>query len=297
MTKILKKTLKRTAIFGFTIAALMLASLAIPAANADFLDCEGIYHPGSQQESHCALMNQPNLENMVVMCHNEKTVFVDRSWVRHHLNHGDKRESCNQTGPSSPPNSTPDDTPVTQKVRICHIPEDNTAGARTIVIDKAALEEHLAHGDHKGYCTGNEGDNHNDDHDHDYDNGHNNGDRPPRLYCVRDMCYIVYEECDDRNHCEKEVKKVPRDEFFAGKHTGSQVQTNNQEVTVNVNTDNRRPNRNYDEMPNNWNDWYGYMERYVNHRYYPQYACGWGHRNCTYRGFFFGGYQNGYWYY
>jgi len=41
-----------------------------------------------------------------------------------------------------------------RKVSVCHIPPGNSAGKHTIVINKAALSAHLAHGDMPGACNG-----------------------------------------------------------------------------------------------------------------------------------------------
>ncbi len=85
--------------------------------------------------------------------------------------------------------------------------------------------------------------------------------RNARKYCVRDYCYIIYDYCYDLTHCEQKVDKIPRDEYES-----------------------------------NWQDafedyWNNYFRR-------PQYEnCRPQTGRCVYRGFYFGGFHNGYWYY
>ena len=47
--------------------------------------------------------------------------------------------------------------PIPDTVVICHIPPDNPAAAHTREIGVPELTDHLAHGDHVGECTGEEG--------------------------------------------------------------------------------------------------------------------------------------------
>jgi hypothetical protein len=56
-------------------------------------------------------------------------------------------------GPTETPR--PDDD---GKVTICHIPPGNPGNAHTITVGASAVDAHLAHGDHLGPCTGDEGD-------------------------------------------------------------------------------------------------------------------------------------------
>lgn len=85
--------------------------------------------------------------------------------------------------------------------------------------------------------------------------------RNARKYCVRDYCYIVYDYCYDLTHCEQKVDKIPRDEYG----------TNWQDI-----------------FEDYWNDYFR-RPPYENCR--PQTG------RCVYRGFYFGGFHNGYWYY
>ncbi|NUM46499.1 MAG: FecR domain-containing protein [Anaerolineales bacterium] len=61
--------------------------------------------------------------------------------------------------PRPDPTNTPSPPPPTSdKVTICHIPPGNPGNAHTITVGASAVDAHLAHGDHLGQCTGNEGD-------------------------------------------------------------------------------------------------------------------------------------------
>lgn len=90
--------------------------------------------------------------------------------------------------------------------------------------------------------------------------------RNARKYCIRDYCYIIYDYCYDLTHCEEKVYKMPREE---GRHE---------------------------------DDWRDMLEEYLDNyfdRYRPERCNPYGYpsRNCIYRGFYFGGFHNGYWHY
>jgi hypothetical protein len=51
-----------------------------------------------------------------------------------------------------------------QKVVVCHIPPGNPANFHTIIVGKAAVQAHMAHGDTKGEPCDFDGDGDNDDH-------------------------------------------------------------------------------------------------------------------------------------
>lgn len=88
--------------------------------------------------------------------------------------------------------------------------------------------------------------------------------RNARKYCMRDYCYIIYDYCYDLTHCEEKVYKMPREQYQYG--------------------DNWR-----DMLEDYLNDYFG-RNRYDDcDRYYRG--------RCIYRGFYFGGFHNGYWYY
>lgn len=62
------------------------------------------------------------------------------------------------------PTPTPEPTPGAtgtpepgDQVTVCHIPPGNSGNAHTITVGASAVDAHLAHGDHLGPCTGNEG--------------------------------------------------------------------------------------------------------------------------------------------
>jgi len=86
--------------------------------------------------------------------------------------------------------------------------------------------------------------------------------RNARKYCTRNYCYIVYDYCYDLTHCERKVQKEARKDY---------------------------------QQEDNWMDMFeDYYNRYKNnHCDHDQY----GRSRCIYRGFHFGGYHNGYWYY
>lgn len=87
--------------------------------------------------------------------------------------------------------------------------------------------------------------------------------RNARKYCMRDYCYIIYDYCYDLTHCEEKVYKMPREEYNYG---------------------------------NDWRDMFeDYYDRYRD-RYYRD-DCDRYSSRCVYRGFYFGGFHNGYWYY
>jgi len=87
--------------------------------------------------------------------------------------------------------------------------------------------------------------------------------RNARKYCIRDYCYIVYDYCYDLTHCEQKVDRIPRDEY------------------------------------ENSDDWKNMFEDYLNDYFKrnPNGNCGPQTGKCVYRGFYFGGSHNGYWYY
>jgi hypothetical protein len=90
--------------------------------------------------------------------------------------------------------------------------------------------------------------------------------RNARKYCVRDYCYIIYDYCYDLTHCEEKVYKIPR------------------------------------EKGNREDDWRDMLEDYLDtyfDRYRPEKCNPYGYpsRKCVYRGFYFGGFHNGYWHY
>ncbi|MBD3156308.1 hypothetical protein GF369_00615 [Candidatus Peregrinibacteria bacterium] len=90
--------------------------------------------------------------------------------------------------------------------------------------------------------------------------------RNARKYCIRNYCYIIYDYCYDLTHCEEKVYKMPREEG---------------------------------QYEDNWRDKLeDYLDSYFD-RYRPE-RCnpyGYSSRNCIYRGFYFGGFHNGYWHY
>lgn len=90
--------------------------------------------------------------------------------------------------------------------------------------------------------------------------------RNARKYCMRDYCYIVYDYCYDLTHCEQKTQRIPRENY---------------------------------EYENNWRD---KLEDYLNDYFQrnPYGQCDPYRRDrgkCIYRGFHFGGFHNGYWYY
>ena len=84
--------------------------------------------------------------------------------------------------------------------------------------------------------------------------------RNARKYCIREYCYIIYDYCYDLSHCEQKIQKVHNDEYN-----------------------------------DNWRDFFeDYLDGYINrHRECNNYGTG----RCIYRGFYFGGFHNGYWHY
>ncbi len=87
--------------------------------------------------------------------------------------------------------------------------------------------------------------------------------RNARKYCMRDYCYIVYDYCYDLTHCEEKVYKMPREDY------GDR---------------------------DDWRDMFGdYYNRSRNEDNCDQDR--YGRSRCVYRGFHFGGFHNGYWYY
>jgi len=67
--------------------------------------------------------------------------------------------------PPSPPPPPPPPEDTGGKVTICHRPPGNPDAAHTITIDRAALQEHLSHGDTLGPCPDHDDDDHDDDGD------------------------------------------------------------------------------------------------------------------------------------
>lgn len=90
--------------------------------------------------------------------------------------------------------------------------------------------------------------------------------RNARKYCIRDYCYIMYDYCYDLTHCEQKVQKMPRDNYDDGK--------------------------NWRDMFDNYLKDHYHRDRERNCNQYGRYP-----GRCVYRGFHFGGFQNGYWYY
>lgn len=189
--------------------------------------------------------------------------------------------------------------------------EDNTVNmclnGNNLEVKNTHVNDFLRQGATKGTCsntgTNNDDDNNdNDDHDWDWDWDHDNDDddndndngyhrpggsskKPGYLYCMRDSCWVIYYECDDDGkNCHREKHRYDRDEIF-GDHDTDDSDDKDDE---------------YDKYMK-WYFWYMIMQQYQNHgqhSYYPQQqTCGYGQRNCVYRGIRFGGYQNGYWYY
>ncbi|HNB50581.1 MAG TPA: DUF5666 domain-containing protein [Anaerolineales bacterium] len=67
-------------------------------------------------------------------------------------------------GPTRTPGPTGTPPPIgDDKVTICHIPPGNPGNAHTITVGASAVDAHLAHGDHLGPCTGDEGGGRDDD--------------------------------------------------------------------------------------------------------------------------------------
>lgn len=61
----------------------------------------------------------------------------------------DQGKDQNQDKDKSKDSESPEDN---DKVTICHIPPGNTGNPHTLVISRAALQAHLAHGDQLGFC-------------------------------------------------------------------------------------------------------------------------------------------------
>lgn len=93
-----------------------------------------------------------------------------------------------------------------------------------------------------------------------------------RDYCVRDVCYVLYDYCYDEIHCEAKKDVVPRNEY------DPQYDAYDPDYTRNRN--------------NTWNYWINY---YVNNYFYGMPMCDSRYQRCVYRGYHFGGYHNGYW--
>ncbi len=90
--------------------------------------------------------------------------------------------------------------------------------------------------------------------------------RNARKYCIRDYCYIIYDYCYDLTHCEEKVYKIPR------------------------------------EQGRDKDDWRDMLEEYLDKyfdRHRPERCNPYGYpsHDCIYRGFYFGGFHNGYWHY
>lgn len=108
--------------------------------------------------------------------------------------------------------------------------------------------------------------------------------RNARKYCVRDYCYYVYDYCDELGNCVKKQKRYENPNYnpYENDETDSHEDSYDRGNTY--------------DYSKTWNYW---VNQYINNYYYqhskPEY-CYPGSGRCIYRGFHFGGYHNGYWY-
>ena len=96
-----------------------------------------------------------------------------------------------------------------------------------------------------------------------------------RDYCVRDVCYVLYDYCYDETHCEAKKDVENRNEY------DPQYDPTNPDYSRN--------------RYNTWNYWINYyVNNYTNNYYIGMPACDSRYQKCVYRGYHFGGYHNGY---
>lgn len=149
-----------------------LMTLAGAVGTAFVLGCVNTTDSNQNDESLAlsqAGSHQEAWNGKTAICHippgnpaNAHTITVGNAAVSAHLAHGDKLGACVDTRPAKKPCSDHAGKGKSHgglgpklragKVAVCHIPPGNPANEHTITIGEAAVNAHLAHGDHLGVC-------------------------------------------------------------------------------------------------------------------------------------------------
>lgn len=264
--------LKKLLISGLSLSALAILALGAQTASADYYDCYGGLHSGDPRPGECYLLPRPSEQQ-------------------------DDSNGYNDLVPDQPSDDGNGDYGY------------NTLAPSGYYYDDSSTDSYPSDQSDYGYNVLEPSGYYYDDgsYDNGYDDSYNddsgsdnewyNPDAPPyykkyevrnaRKYCVRDYCYILYDYCYDSTHCEEKTRRVPREHY---------------EEVIEEEEEERPPSLPdiYEPSRNTWNYWVNY---YINNYFYgypygtnrPE--CDHRHERCVYRGFHFGGFHNGYWYY
>lgn len=234
--------LKKLLIAGAVLGGITLLALSAPFASADYYDCSGQFHYGDPGPSTCHYFIRPNERTRVP---NDRNVLEPNEREPREPSVQPREPEINVLEPQ-PRDPYRPDVDQDRDVNVL-VPQRREPSRTPSTTDRDEPRYEI---------------------------------RNTRRYCVRDLCYIVYDYCDDLGHCTEKVKTYDNPNYHEDIHE-----------------DIDHGHGHTDKYSRTWNYW---INNYVYNYFY-------GNRNrdncypdrgrCIYRGFHFGGFHNGYWYY
>jgi len=242
------------------VLSVLAAGLMMPVltASADYYDCNWQVHSGDPAPSECHMFVTPEDRTA-------NTLSPSGSSGRT----SDDDNNVHNLTPSGSSGRTSDDNSDTG---VHNLSPSGTSGRTSV--DNTETDTDVNYLTPSGSASDFRGENDNSDNYPATDENDSYKDyykKNVRDYCVRDVCYVLYDWCYDEIHCEAKKDVVARDEY---------------DPQYDPYDPNYSRNRN-----NTWNYWINY---YINN-YYGMPACDSRYQKCVYRGYHFGGYHNGYW--